>query len=86
MPQPKQSLPVQARDMIYLSRIPQHSVTGGGVVVHNCVRPSRRLGTRGFRAWVQNPSSKIPIEPCDCGWASELGEHYRIARNADAAE
>ena len=44
-------------------------------LVHNHVRPARRLGTRGFRAWFEAPNSSL--EECRCGWAAELGGHYR---------
>ena len=63
--------------MIYLRRIPAaHEVPAGLVVVHNHVRPAPRLGLRGFRAWLSDPSGKL--EPCTCGWAPELGTHYRL--------
>ena len=45
-------------------------------LVHNHVRPSRRLGTRGFRAWVQEPD-RLTLCVCECGWAPELGQHFR---------
>jgi hypothetical protein len=64
----------------YLTTIPK-TVPEGRVVVHNHVRPARRLGTRGFRAWLAEPSADI--ERCDCGWAPELGAHYRV-RNLPA--
>jgi hypothetical protein len=38
----------------YLFRIPASAaaIPPGQVIVHNRVRPARRLGTRGFRAWL----------------------------------
>ena len=39
----------------YLFKIPIR-VPAGQVVVHNHVRPTRRLGSRGFRAWLAEPS------------------------------
>jgi hypothetical protein len=49
-------------------------------LVHNTVRPSRRLGSRGFRAWLQPHDAALEL--CDCGWAGELGMHYRITHIA----
>ena len=60
----------------YLSRVPQ-SVPSGKIIAHNCVRPTRRLGSRGFRAWFAEPSSKYEV--CPCKWVPELGFHYRVA-------
>lgn len=59
----------------YLRTIPTE-VPAGRVVVHSTVRPTRRLGSRGFRAWLSTPGAHL--EPCGCGWAPELGVHYRI--------
>ncbi len=61
--------------MDYLDRLPQ-AVPEGRLLVHNNVRPTRRLGSRGFRAWLA--SDPVGLVPCDCGWASELGPHYRV--------
>ena len=51
-------------------------IPAGRVVVHNQVRPTRRLGSRGFRAWLTEPSERLVL--CGCDWAPELGEHYRV--------
>lgn len=48
------------------------------VVVHNNVQPTRRLGSRGFRAWLQPPHEYLVV--CECGWAPETGTHYRVER------
>ena len=65
----------------YLWRTPKaDEVPAGRVVVHNSVRPALRLGTRGFRAWVAAPHDRL--EPCGCGWAPELGVHYRVRQEA----
>ena len=62
----------------YLSRLPKPGeVPVGKVIVHNQVRPSRRLD-RGFRAWLQALGDEPPVEICPCGWAPELGPHYRV--------
>jgi hypothetical protein len=53
------------------------------VLVHNSVRPTRRLGSRGFRAWLQSPDS-VGLEVCGCGWAPELGQHYRVKQKVKA--
>ena len=60
----------------YLDRIPGN-VPADKIVVHNHVRPTRQLGMRGFRAWLDEPSPKY--ETCSCGWAPEIGTHYRVA-------
>ena len=64
-----------------------HSVPPDRVVVHNNVRPTRQLGSRGFRAWLCPSLEVLRVTPdpgrpvlqlCDCGWAPELGPHYRV--------
>jgi hypothetical protein len=61
----------------YLSRMPRPGeLPAGQVIVHNRVKPRRRIGAGGFRIWMQAIEDKI--EPCPCGWAPELGEHYRV--------
>ena len=63
-------------DVEYLTKLPDPGgIPPGKVVVHNDVRPTRRLGSRGFRAWLQSPGPGL--EECPCGWAAELGAHYR---------
>jgi hypothetical protein len=63
----------------YLLVLPEpDGVPSGQVVVHNHVYPvSRRPGARGSRCWVQPPASTL--ESCPCGWAPELGTHFRVA-------
>jgi hypothetical protein len=61
--------------MTCLDSVPK-AVPDGLVVVRNAVRPTRRLASRGFRAWLQQPSDELTV--CSCGWASELPEHYRV--------
>jgi len=46
----------------------------GQVLVHNSVRPTLRLGHRGFRAWTQVRTARL--ERCPCGWAARV--HYRV--------
>jgi hypothetical protein len=38
----------------YLRSVPK-AIPPGQVLVHNTVRPTRRLGSRGFRAWLSVP-------------------------------
>ena len=65
--------------MEYLYKMP-HTIPEGMALVHNYVGPTRRLGsrTRGFRVWLDNPNDDHYIK-CDCSWAPELGDHYRVA-------
>ena len=58
----------------YLARLPAE-IPPGKVLMHNRVRPTRRLGSRGFRAWLADPDPERQIV-CDCVWATELGPHY----------
>jgi len=62
--------------MTYLFKLPV-TVPDGMVLVHNSVGPTRVLGSRGFRAWLEQPDSET-LEVCCCGWASELGQHFRM--------
>jgi hypothetical protein len=48
----------------------------GQVIVHNHVLPAEETGLRGFTVWRQDPSPHIV--KCDCGWAPQLGIHYRV--------
>ena len=59
----------------YISELPD-AIPPGRILVHNSVRPAKRMGYRGFRAWLSFPKPKYVI--CDCKWASNLGEHYRV--------
>jgi hypothetical protein len=63
----------------YLKRLPA-AIPADRVLVHNMVRPTRRLGSRGFRAWLESPGQERR-EVCDCPWAAELGQHYRSVRS-----
>jgi DNA invertase Pin-like site-specific DNA recombinase len=65
--------------MEYLVAMPK-AVPAGSFLVHNGVEPTRKLGTRGFRAWLE--TTDATLDACDCGWASELGLHYRKRRLA----
>jgi hypothetical protein len=62
--------------MQYLTKLPDRLPPGDAVLVHNHVWPTQRLGSRGFRAWLQPRTAEI--EPCACGWAPELGEHFQV--------
>jgi hypothetical protein len=68
----------------YLSRVPEPgAVPAGMVLVHNHVRQVRRLGSRGFRAWLQASNDRLEVCPCD--WAPELGPHYWVRRHPPRA-
>jgi hypothetical protein len=51
--------PRTVRTVRYLTGIPRKPLPPGHVVVHNHVRPSRRLGNRGFRAWLAAPNDVL---------------------------
>src|SRR4051812_9180604 len=70
---------VASLHMMYLVGMPGF-VPPGFVLVHNHVRPTRRLGSWGFRAWL-SARGTTGLELCHCGWAPELGRHYRVWRN-----
>jgi hypothetical protein len=50
----------------------------GHILVHN------RPDSRAFRAWWAEPGEEFVL--CDCGWRSDLGEHYRVQRPGSNAE
>ena len=67
----------------YLFKMPK-AVPPDSWLVHNSVKPpapadDERLGTRGFRAWLQ-PTGSRGLEVCDCPWAGELGRHFRVEK------
>ncbi len=67
------------------STLPNAAAPSNRVIVHNHVRPTRRLGSRGFRAWLACPDPDRLVR-CACAWAPELGEHYRVRREDEQAE
>lgn len=69
-------LRLDGQEVLYLNKVPRSSdeIPAGKVVVHNNVRPTNVLGSRGFRAWLE-PASKKLI-PCECDWAPALETHY----------
>lgn len=68
-------------NMRYLTKLPGE-IPPGQIVVHNSVRPTRRLNSRGFRAWLDAPADQYVL--CDCGWGPELGDHYRVQRSGQS--
>jgi hypothetical protein len=62
----------------YLSRLPTQ-IPAGHVLVHNSVRPRRRVNASGARAWLEAPDP-TRLEICRCGWAPELGRHFRVRK------
>jgi len=65
-------------DMEYVFKLPA-AIPAGKILVHNHVKPTRKLGSRGFRAWLSTPDTAKYVV-CDCGWAQELGKHWKVAR------
>jgi hypothetical protein len=68
----------------YVAKLPS-VIPAGMVLVHNHVRPvgfpDIPLGFNGFRAWLQSNSiDDPPLEVCNCGWAPELRQHFRVNR------
>ena len=61
----------------YLDMLPT-VIPDGRVLVHNHARPTRRLGSTGFRAWSEPEPASEHLELCPCAWAPELGQHYRV--------
>jgi hypothetical protein len=70
-------------EMTYLRRLPT-TVPPDRCLVHNNVQPARRLGTRGFRAWLV-PANQPGLAVCGCGWAPELGPHFRPGTDGSCA-
>lgn len=70
-----------ATGKVYLKRIPADGdIPARHVLVHNHVRPTRVLGSRGFRAWIQAQADNRVR--CDCGWAAgKVRVHYRVRRD-----
>jgi hypothetical protein len=65
--------------------LPKQKLPEGLFLVHNLGRFSdeirrRRLGDRGFRAWVQSGKKNPTLMKCDCkmGWIKnhDINEHY----------
>jgi hypothetical protein len=61
----------------YITTLPE-GVPEGKALVHNHVRPTHRLGSRGFRAWLAESSSELTV--CHCGHFPEYKEHYVVLR------
>lgn len=62
--------------MVYLTTLTR-PLPSGKVLVHNRVKGTRRLGSRGFRAWLSKPDP-TRLTVCRCGWARDFGPHYRV--------
>lgn len=66
----------------YVFKYPK-AIPDGKWLVHNQVTvgitPKRRPGVQGFRAWLDELGTERRT-PCDCGWAPELGRHYRVEK------
>jgi hypothetical protein len=59
----------------YILLLPKTVPNDGRILVHNNIRPTRRLG-REFRVWLQT-GRRDQFEVCNCGWAPELGVHHQ---------
>lgn len=62
--------------LAYVTRLPT-AMPADQILVHNSVRPTRQIGRRGFRAWLSPRDHAERYAPCACGWARELGGHFR---------
>jgi hypothetical protein len=53
----------------------------GKILVHNRVSPAKFHGLRGSRWWWATATTEgdIDYEPCDCGWADHLPQHFKVA-------
>ena len=62
----------------YVSKLPKpEEIPRGEILVHNEVYPvPRYIGFSGSRFYLANRGD-AKDEPCDCGFAPELGTHYR---------
>jgi hypothetical protein len=63
------------KDMSLLDTMVPRTIPEGKVIVHNHVDSCSPLN--GFYVWVK-PISDPRLVVCNCGWAPELGTHYRI--------
>ena len=64
--------------MEWLPSLPKTPPIDGRVLVHNEVYPvTRRQGWLGSRYWLE-AADAVRLEACACGWAAELGTHYRV--------
>jgi hypothetical protein len=63
------------KNMTLLNRMVPRIIPEGKVIVHNHVDSWWPLD--GFYVWLK-PISDPKIVVCNCGWAPELGTHYRI--------
>ena len=71
-----------AAECKYLWEIPKrHEIRQGQVLVHNSERPTWRLGMHEFGV---APGARSRHRALGCGWAAELGEHYRHRREEPA--
>lgn len=61
----------------YIFTLPKQ-LAPGKYLVHNNVRPTRHIGSRGFRCWLTDTPSDWT--PCSCGFAPELGQHFTSVR------
>ena len=67
--------PLMSTTVEYLNKMPT-TIPEGKILWHNRVKPTRHLGSRGFRAYLDDPDDDKYVK-CDCGWGAELGDHYQ---------
>lgn len=69
------------QDRIYHGQGVPRTPREGRILVHNHVQHevNTPVGERGFRAWWQlREATEPPLVLCDCGWAPDISEHYRV--------
>lgn len=71
-----QEIALIAGDVEYLFSLPE-AIPQDRILVHNRVRPAKPLGRNGFRCWLTSLDDERH-EVCGCGWAADLGTHYRM--------
>jgi hypothetical protein len=67
------------RYLIDVSDIPREPLPNGQVLVHSHIRPHKKVGGRGFRAWTQTLNDRLEVCPCDWAGVDLHGlKHYRM--------
>jgi hypothetical protein len=72
-------------DKRYVTGIPRKKLPRGIVLVHNHIVPQRKIGTNGFRAWIQKLDNTFVLCDCDMAGTDMRGlKHYRFRGMKDA--
>jgi hypothetical protein len=61
----------------YVMGVIPKRVAPGRILVHNHVKPTSRIGSRGFRCWLDDPNPTHYVV-CRCEWAPHQPRHYRV--------